>query len=84
MEWAEISLKTTTEGLEIVTGFLMAQGVSSVMIEDAADFNRFLKDTEIHWDYVDEELMGLASCDTTVKFYLPDNPQGFGDRKSVV
>ncbi|MCI8600388.1 MAG: 50S ribosomal protein L11 methyltransferase [Oscillospiraceae bacterium] len=77
MEWAEISLKTTTEGLEIVTGFLMAQGVSSVMIEDAADFNRFLKDTEIHWDYVDEELMGLASCDTTVKFYLPDNPQGF-------
>ncbi len=77
MEWAEISLKTTTEGLEIVTGFLMAQGVSSVMIEDAADFNRFLTDTEIHWDYVDEELMGLASCDTTVKFYLPDNPQGF-------
>ena len=77
MEWAEISLKTTTEGLEIVTGFLMAQGVSSVMIEDAADFNRFLKDTEIHWDYVDEELMGLASGDTTVKFYLPDNPQGF-------
>lgn len=77
MEWAEISLKTTTEGLEIVTGFLMAHGVSSVMIEDAADFNRFLEDTTIHWDYVDEELMKLASCDTAVKFYLPDNPQGF-------
>jgi len=77
MNWAEISLKTTTEGIEIVTGFLMAHGVSSVMIEDAADFNHFLKDTTIYWDYVDEELMKLASCETAVKFYLADNPQGF-------
>lgn len=77
MNWAEISLRTSAEGIEIVTGFLMVHGVSSVMIEDAADFNRFLNDTTIHWDYVDEDLMRLASCETTVKFYLADNPQGF-------
>lgn len=77
MNWAEISLKTTSEGIEIVNGFLMAHGVSSVMIEDAADFQSFLADTTIYWDYVDEELMKMASCDTVVKFYLADNPQGF-------
>lgn len=77
MNWAEISLKTTTEGLEIVSGFLMAHGVASVMIEDAADFNHFLEDTTIYWDYVDEELMKMAQCDTVIKFYLPDTPQGY-------
>lgn len=77
MNWAEVRVKTTPEGIEILTGFLMAHGVNGVMIEDAGDFNRFLSDTTIHWDYVDEELMKMAHCDTAVKFYLPDNPQGF-------
>ncbi len=77
MNWAEVSVKTTSEGVEILTGFLMAHGVNGVMIEDANDFNNFLNDTTIHWDYVDEELMQMAHCDTRVKFYLPDNPQGF-------
>jgi len=77
MNWAEISLKTTTPGIEIVCGFLMAHGVSSTLIEDAADFNSFLTDTTVYWDYVDDDLMKMASCDTVIKFYLADNPQGF-------
>ena len=77
MEWAEVAIKTTGEGIEIVNGFLTAHGVPCVMIEDAGDFNRFLNDTTIYWDYVDDELMKMASCDTMVKFYLADNPQGF-------
>ena len=32
MNWAEIAVKTTTPGIEIVNGFLMAHGVNSVMI----------------------------------------------------
>ena len=76
MNWAEIAIKTTTEGIEIVNGFLMAHGVSSVMIEDAADFQNFLEDTTIYWDYVDDKLMEMAHCDTRIKFYLPDTPQG--------
>lgn len=77
MEWAEVTIKTTGEGIEIVNGFLTAHGVPCVMIEDAGDFNRFLEDTTIYWDYVDDELMKMAHCDTAVKFYLADNPQGF-------
>ena len=77
MNWAEVRVATTPEGIEILTGFLMAHGVNGVMIEDAGDFNRFLNDTTIHWDYVDEELMKMAHCETAVKFYLPDNPQGY-------
>lgn len=76
MNWAEIGIKTTTQGIEIVNGFLMAHGVSSVMIEDAADFQSFLEDTTVYWDYVDEKLMEMTHCDTKIKFYLPDTPQG--------
>ena len=43
MNWAEVRVKTTPEGIEILTGFLMAHGVNGVMIEDAGDFNRFLR-----------------------------------------
>ncbi len=77
MNWAEISIATTTEGIEIVNGFLMAHGVSSVMIEDAEDFKNFLSDTTVHWDYVEDSLMALAQAETKIKFYLPANPQGF-------
>ena len=76
MNWAEIAVKTTTPGIENVNGFLMAHGVNSVMIEDAADFKNFLEDTTVYWDYVDEKLMEMTHCDTKVKFYLPDTPQG--------
>ena len=76
MNWAEIAIKTTAEGIEIVNGFLMVHGVNSVMIEDAEDFKNFLEDTTVYWDYVDEKLMEMAHCDTKIKFYLPDTPQG--------
>ena len=77
MNWAEVSIETSTQGIEILTGFLMVHGVNCVMIEDADDFNAFLNDTTIHWDYVDEELMKMQHCTTKIKFYLADNPQGF-------
>ncbi|MEG2597028.1 MAG: 50S ribosomal protein L11 methyltransferase [Oscillospiraceae bacterium] len=77
MNWAEVSIQTTTEGIEIVIGFLMVHGVHSVMIEDANDFNQFLNDTTVYWDYVDETLMEMQHCKTQIKFYLEDNPQGF-------
>ena len=56
----------------------MAHGVNQVMIEDAADFQNFLSDTTVYWDYVDEGLMEkMEHCDTKVKFYLTDTPDGY-------
>lgn len=74
--WSQLTLYTTTEGLEIVSAYLLEHGVAGLMIEDAADFEHFLNDTEIYWDYVDESLMSLKTCETSIKFYLPNNPQG--------
>lgn len=82
MNWAEVRVSTTPEGIEILTGFLMAHGVNGVMIEDAGDFNRFLNDTTIHWDYVDEELMKMAECETAVKFLPAGQSSGLRDAQS--
>jgi len=74
--WSKNTLYTTTQGIEIVSAFLMEQGVGGVEITDAQDFENFLNDTEIHWDYVEEELMALKETETSITFYLPDNTQG--------
>ena len=47
------------------------------MLEDAADFEEFLKDTEIYWDYVDEDLVREKRAqETCLKIYLPDSDEG--------
>lgn len=74
--WSKTTLYTTTQGIEIVSAFLIEQGVGGVEIQDAQDFKNFLSDTEIHWDYVDEDLMALKNSETSITFYLPENAQG--------
>lgn len=77
MDWKEISIYTTTQGVDIVSGFLIAHGIRGMTIEDAADFKDFLQSTEIHWDYIEESLVSeLSNKESNVKFYLPDNLQG--------
>ena len=62
MNYKQITIYTTTQAIDIISGFLTMHGVRGVMIEDAQDFTDFLSDTTIHWDYVDEELMRLKTC----------------------
>ncbi|MEG0693744.1 MAG: 50S ribosomal protein L11 methyltransferase, partial [Oscillospiraceae bacterium] len=71
------SIYTTTQGVDIVSGFLIAHGIRGMSIEDPEDFNDFLQSTEIHWDYIEESLVDeLKNKESNVKFYLPDNLQG--------
>lgn len=76
MNYKQITIYTTTQGIDIVSGYLTMHGVRGVVIEDSADFNEFLADTTIHWDYVEEELMQKKNAETSVAFYLPENVQG--------
>lgn len=76
MDYKQITIYTTTQGIDIVSGYLTMHGVRGVVIEDSADFNAFLEDTTIHWDYVEDELMKKKEVETNVAFYLPENIQG--------
>ncbi len=76
MEWTEVNIFTTTEGIELICAKLMDIGIKGFAIKDAEDFNEFLENKNGQWDYIDQDLMGLADCETCITVYLPDNEQG--------
>ncbi len=77
MDWTEVTIFTSTEGIMPVTDLLDEQGIEGYALEDAADFEEFLQDTEIYWDYVDENLKKeLSSQETKIKIYLSDDEEG--------
>ena len=83
MDWVEVDIFTTSEGIEPVTGCLLGLGINGFMIKDAADFEEFLNDKSVNWDYIDDDLMGLKDCETTVTAYLPENAQGLDYLEAV-
>ncbi len=76
MDFVEISVHTTTAGIEAVTGRLYQEGVTGVQIIDAADFNDFIETGSKYWDYVDDDVMKLADCETVIKAYISANEFG--------
>lgn len=76
MEWTEVNIYTATEGIELICAKLMDIGIKGFAIKDAEDFNEFLENKNGQWDYIDQDLMGLADCETCITVYLPDNEQG--------
>lgn len=83
MNWIEISIFTTTQAIEIISGILIQNKIGGLVVEDSNDFKDFLNDTTIHWDYVDEDLMKLENSETCIKFYVPENMQGQETLKAI-
>lgn len=77
MNFIEISLDTTAEGLELVSGMLYQNGLTGLMIEDETDFREFLENPNREWDYIDEKL--VKEKNTTgfrITFFVSDNASG--------
>lgn len=83
MEWTEVNIYTSAEGIELLCDKLMDIGVKGFVIKDSEDFNEFLENKNGQWDYIDEDLMGLADCETCITVYLPGNEQGADMLRSV-
>lgn len=72
-EWIEVHIKTSTAGIELVCSKLMDIGITGFAIEDAQDFEEFLNDKNGNWDYIDDDLMSLQSCETKVIVYVKND-----------
>lgn len=84
MNWTEVKIFTTTEGIEPLTSGLLNIGMKGFVIEDSADFAGFLEETTPHWDYIDEDLRRkMENCETNVTLYLADNAQGMEELAAV-
>ncbi|MDY3928333.1 MAG: 50S ribosomal protein L11 methyltransferase [Clostridia bacterium] len=76
MDWLEVTIFTSAEGIEPVCGNLYQLGITGVEIEDEADFKNFLEENHQYWDYVDDELVKEKEKETCVKAYVSDNASG--------
>ena len=70
MDWLELHIDTTHDGLDPVTALLSSLGIDNVMIDDEEEFRSFLEETRPHWDYVDEALEREMRGKSRVTFYL--------------
>ena len=76
MNWIETQIDTASAGVDALCAMLTDLGIKGFAISDPADFQEFLQNKEGKWDYIDEELLGMAQGETRVTVYLPDNAQG--------
>lgn len=84
MEWIQVAIDTTHNGVEVLTTALEDIGVRGFEIEDSADFSEFMQSEFPYRDYVDEELIEKKSTETvTVKIYVSENEAGHEQLSSV-
>ncbi len=83
MDWLELKINTTPQGIDAVTNLLERRGVSGVIIDDEQDFHRFLEENTKYWDYVDEELVEAKKGVCRVTFYLENSESGYGDLAQI-
>ena len=77
MDWMEIHIQTSHDGLETVEAFLSGLGIDGVVIDDETEFREFLEENRKCWDYVDEELLKKEAGACRVTFYLEKTEDGF-------
>ncbi|MBE7044275.1 MAG: 50S ribosomal protein L11 methyltransferase [Ruminococcaceae bacterium] len=76
MDWILVTIYTSSEGIEPLSGVLYQAGITGIEIEDEADFKSFLEENRESWDYVDEDLLKEKEKETCVKVYVSDNASG--------
>jgi len=77
MNWIEVFVETSIEGLEIVSGLLYGSGITGLMIQDERDFKEFLENPDRDWDYVADELVEEKNnLVTGITFFVSDNMNG--------
>lgn len=76
MDWIQVTIGTTSDGVEAVTGRLLMLGITGTEIEDGRAFREFLRDNTRYWDYVDESLRRKMDGETRVKVYVAGTPEG--------
>ncbi len=76
MEFKKIDIYTASQAVYPLTIQLSELGITGFEIHDSADFEEFLENKEMNWDYVDDDLMNLKNVKTHITCYLQDNVQG--------
>ncbi len=77
MQYIQIDIKTSREGIEPVVSALMELGITDTVIEDPSDIDDLLnKKNDYEWDYIDPDVLDLKDKVPKVTVYLENDEQG--------
>ena len=76
MRWIEAAFRAAPGKLDELCDRLTELGADGLVIEDEADFRRFLEENHQYWDYVDDELEARYKGVSRVKVYVEDSAEG--------
>lgn len=79
MQWLELTVHTSSEGIDLVAAQLTLLGYDSFIIDDQADFHEFLEENRQYWDYVDQALEEAMAGLSQIRLYIPDGPSAMED-----
>ena len=74
MQWLELTIKTTSQGIDLLADRLTVLGYDSFIIDDQEEFEDFLENNRQYWDYVDEELAKKMNGLSQIRLYLEEGP----------
>ncbi len=77
MEWTEVKIYTTSQGIEPVSAMLLETGIGGIQVEDDKELKKYIEESSEYWDYVDEELLNKNEEAVRLIVYVSDNPYGY-------
>ena len=73
MQWIELTVRTASEGIDLLCAELTEAGFDSFMVDDCEQFQQFLEASGDYWDYVDESLAQKMQGLSQVRLYLEED-----------
>lgn len=70
MQYLEVTIKTTSQGIGLTADALTAMGYDSLVLDDQTEYEKFLEENRACWDYIDEELAQRLKGLSQIKLYL--------------
>lgn len=72
MKWTEVQIKTVSKNEDLISNILYDVGAAGLAIEDPNDIIE-LEQSEISWDFIDENLSNLLEDEVIIKAYFPND-----------
>jgi len=82
MDWIRITVKTTTEGSDVISDILSDYSSGGVIIEDVKDLNNYDRPKE-EWDYIDESLAEGYDSEVCVRGFIGENDDFEGAEREI-
>ena len=83
MNWTELTISTTKEGIEPLTGLLIQLGITGFIVEDPEELRSFMQEHADTWDVVEDDIPSLMANEPNIKIYISDTAQGEEQLRSI-